>query len=423
MFQVLFVSAGIVLGVVLYASFYGQGAWAWTIGFAYIGYDALLQAVLIATAWRAVHRPRPGVPGDEPALAVLVPGRNEAVVLPATVAAIQAQLAPGDTVLVLDDGSTDGTVAWCRAAGVPVFSKPNSGKADSLNQGLRQVTQPVVVTIDADTVIQPGALAAIRAAFADPMLVAAGGVLETTTRPALLGRWLGWQQRAEYLRSFLWRAAWERWGTLLMVSGAFAAYRREVLLAVGGLAVDSLVEDYEITHRLHRAALTAGRPWRIGMIPGAVAVTDAPATLRLFLAQRTRWFAGFIQVHLAYRDLVGDLRAGRLGWLMLPIKTFDLLFPVYGLLAWMVLWAYLAFGFHVPGLIWGLLLGKLAYDLSVAALAIGLSRRWTGRPVSTWSVLGAVVGELLFFHVLRHLGAVLGWIACLRRRSIWTPQR
>ena len=434
---------------------------AWSIGLGYIAYDACLQLVLLVTAWGAVARnarergsegarergwsqdshvadsaggtwrasphdrslapslPRSGLPD----LAVLIPCRNEVTVLPATVAALLPQLHPGDRLLVVDDGSTDGTADWCRARGVEVLAKPNSGKADSLNQAFAQVSQEVIVTIDADTVVRDGALDAIRTAFQEPRLVAAGGVLEISTRPAPLGRWLGWHQRAEYVRSFLWRAAWERWGTLLLISGAFAAYRRGPLLAVGGLATATHAEDYEITPRLHRAALDHGHEWRLGMVPGALAVTDAPATIPLFLAQRTRWFSGFIRVHLAYRDLIARPGSGLLGWLMLPLKTVDLLLPLYGLFAVAVLAAFLLFGFGLDRVIITVLAAKAGFDLVVTWLVIGLTRRWTGQTVSTGGILAATVLEPVAFQGLRQLGALLGWISFLRRRTTWTPQR
>lgn len=424
-FSVLFAAILALMGVGVAAAFVADGVWAWALGLLWVGYDVLLQLVLVITAAGGVNKRPPalGLPGAAvalPSLAVLVPARNEVSVLPATVAALRPQLAPCDRLLVVDDGSIDGTAAWCAAHGVECLSKFNSGKSDSLNQALAQLSEDVVVTIDADTVVLDGSLAAIRTAFAtDPLLVAAGGVLTTSVRPALLARWLAWQQQAEYVRSFLFRAAWERWGTLLLVSGAFAAYRRAALVAVGGFDAGCLVEDYEITHRLHRDQPGG----HIAMVPGAQAITDVPGRVGMFLAQRSRWFAGFIQVHVHYRSLVGNRRYGALGLLMMPLKTVDLLLPLVGLLAFAVVLGLLASGRSLDPLILIVLGGKVVVDLLLAAIILRLTARWTGKQQPTWSVLSATLIEPFAYQPLRQLGALLGWVSHLRRRHSWTPQR
>src|SRR5690606_4938333 len=137
-----------------------------------------------------------------PTLAVLIAARNEAKGLPATLAALAAAQDPPEDVLVIDDGSTDGTHtaiaaqwplqpvgedAW-RCSTWPalrVLRQPGAGKAAALNRGLDLITAEVVVTLDADTGIDPAALVAIRRAFSQaPDLVAACGVLEPVTTTA-----------------------------------------------------------------------------------------------------------------------------------------------------------------------------------------------------------------------------------------------
>ena len=159
------------------------------------------------------------------------------------------------------------------------------------------------------------------------------------------------------------------------------------------------------------------------MVPGALAVTDAPATIPLFLAQRTRWFSGFIRVHLTYHALIARPGYGLLGWLMLPLKTVDLLLPLYGLFAVAVLAAFLLFGFGLDRVIIIALMAKVGFDLTLTWLVVRLTRRWTGQTISTGGVLAATIIEPLAFQGLRQLGALLGWISFLRRRSTWTPQR
>src|SRR6202012_3375046 len=120
-------------------------------------------------------------------------------------------------------------------------------------------------------------------------------------------------------------------------SGAFAAFRREAVIAVGGFDPESMVEDYELIHRLHRHATDTGRDWTVRVVGGALASTDAPASPLAFLRQRRRWFGGFLQTQHWNRDMVGNRRFGHLGTAMLPVKALDPLDPVYGLAAFAIL--------------------------------------------------------------------------------------
>ena len=155
---------------------------------------------------------------------------------------------------------------------------------------------------------------------------------------------LQWFQTYEYIRNFLSRSAWMRADGLLLISGAFAGYRRGAVLSVGGFDPGCLVEDYELIHRLRRSGVQRGLTWRTAVLGEARARTDAPATIPAFLRQRRRWFGGFLQTQWWYRDMVGDARYGRLGTLMLPVKAMDTLQPLYGLTAFALLLAYLATG-------------------------------------------------------------------------------
>ncbi len=158
------------------------------------------------------------------------------------------------------------------------------------------------------------------------------------------GRLFEWFQSYEYIRNFLSRFAWERANGLLLISGAFAGFRRAAVIAVGGFDRDCLVEDYELIHRLRRHGVRAGHAWTTAVVGGARARTAAPADLPAFLAQRRRWFGGFLQTQYWYRDMVGDRRYGHLGTWMLPVKAFDTLQPVFGLTAFFLLVWYLALG-------------------------------------------------------------------------------
>ena len=263
--------------LLLGAPFGLHGVWVWSAGLVYVSYDTLL---LVFTFWQTLpllkRRPVPA-PGAPPvSVAVIVAARNEALVLPVTLEALLAQTDPPDRILIADDGSTDATaevlgrlygltppalggiatghprIHWLRLGG--------GGKARAMNTALPLVDADVVLTVDADTLLQADAIAAVRRAFAaEPALVATTGVLTPVCAATLSGRVFEWFQTYEYIRNFLARYAWMRLDSLLLISGAFAGFRRSAALEVGGFDPDCLVEDYELIHRLKRYSALHGR--------------------------------------------------------------------------------------------------------------------------------------------------------------------
>ena len=428
--------------VLLFArAFGGGGVFAWSAGLAYIGYDTVLLAFVFVQTLPLL-RPAPAAGGVLLPTTVIVAAHNEAATLPVTLAALFAQASPADTVLVADDGSTDATAALLlRDYGLvppppgtlgprsPVqpalrwLRLPQGGKAQALNVACGLAETELVLTVDADTLLDPQALGAMQAAFAaDPALVAATGVLTPACGPTVSGRLLEWFQAYEYVRNFLSRYAWARVDGLLLISGAFACYRRTALVAVGGFDPDCLVEDYELTHRMRDQAVRRGLVWRTGVVGGAHARTDAPATPAAFLRQRRRWFGGFLQTQLWYRHMVGNPRYGRLGTAMLPVKAIDTMQPVYGLTGVvLLLWALAHGSFDVVLPVAGVIGAKLLLDIAFYLWSLHLYRLWLGRPtgLSLGPALLAALIEPFTFQILRHGGAALGWVSFLTGSRSW----
>ncbi len=448
---VLIHGGAMLLWIVLFARAFGAGGiFAWSVGLAYIGYDTALLIFVFVQTMPLLRRASLAVEAVQPSvgvtrLGVIVAARNEASVLPATLTALFAQTRPPDAVVIADDGSDDDTAALLmREYGLilPVpgqMSAPaarypslrwlrlaHGGKARALNAAMADVGTELVLTVDADTLLEPGAIAAMRHAFAgDPALVAATGVLFPVCGPGLSGRFFQWFQTYEYMRNFLSRYAWARQDGLLLISGAFAAYRRQAVLDVGGFDPDCLVEDYELTHRLRDHAVTNGLTWRTDVIGGARARTDAPASIGAFLRQRQRWFGGFLQTQFWYRHMVGNPRHGRLGTRMLPVKALDTMQPLYGLTSIALLLGALVAGQSaVATPVGAVIAAKIGLDMGFYLWSLLLYRRWLGdiARVGLASAIVAALIEPFTFQVLRHGGAALGWLSFLTGRRSWGSQ-
>jgi cellulose synthase/poly-beta-1,6-N-acetylglucosamine synthase-like glycosyltransferase len=428
-------------------AFLRDGIAGWSVGVAYILYDTFL---LGFTAWQIRKlTPAPRVPpagAVRPTMGVIVAAYNEAGALGITIDTLAAQAEPPELILLADDGSDDASAAtMLRLYGLeqpaegetsppsPVLPNlrwlrlPHAGKAQALNAAIPAIDTELLLTVDADTLLAPGALKAMRDAFAaEPELVAATGVLQPICGRHRAGRLFQWFQRYEYVRNFLSRWAWEQVNGLLLISGAYAAFRREALVAVGGFDPSSMVEDYELIHRLHRHAHVHGHDWRVRVIGGAMASTDAPAAPLAFLRQRRRWFGGFLQTQHWNRDMVGNSRFGKLGTAMLPVKALDRWQPIYGVTAFLLLVTFVATGrFHIALPILIVMLAKVAIDLTFHLWSLGIYRRWTGAHdgLATGPAILAAFAEPFTFQLLRHAGALWGWVAFLRGRETWVQQR
>jgi len=430
---------------------YLDDIFAWSAGLLYVSYDTFL---LLYVTWQTLplqhgSHPRTELPADPPSLplslSVIIAAHNEAEALEVTLEALRAQSDPPDQILIADDGSSDAThnvlftvygldapaLGECSGPS-PAFPSlrwlrlPHSGKACALNAAIMQVETDLLLTVDADTLLAPDAVSVMRQAFVqEPRLVAATGILTPICARTLKGRLFQWFQTYEYVRNFLSRYAWMQANGLLLISGAFAGYRRAPLLTVGGFDPDCLVEDYEVIHRLHRWSVDHHLGWTVRVLGHAHARTDAPGTFSAFLRQRRRWFAGFLQTQYWNRDMTGNARFGQLGTIMLPVKAVDTLQPIYGLVAFALLLAAIAAShMNLAVAILNVIGAKICIDLIFHLWSLHLYRRWTGDTQST-NIAHAVAAALIepfSFQILRHLGGALGWVMLITRNTSWGRQ-
>ncbi|MBQ0905816.1 bifunctional polysaccharide deacetylase/glycosyltransferase family 2 protein [Micromonospora sp. U21] len=349
---------------------------------------------------RRVRRHRQGRPEVRAPVSVIVPAYNEAANIAATVRSLVASAYPALEVIVVDDGSDDGTadiVERMRLRGVRVIRQANAGKPAALNTGVRAARANLLVLVDGDTVFQPDTVHRLVQGFADPSVGAISGNTKVANRRRLLGRW----QHLEYVIGFnLDRRMYDVLECMPTIPGAIGAFRREVLLRVGGVPADTLAEDTDLTMQVLRAG------WRVIYEESAIAWTEAPSSLRQLWRQRYRWCYGTMQAMWKHRHALRESGAGgKLGRRGLPyLMVFQIVLPltapavdvfaVYGLL--FLPWSTLA-------LAWA---GLLLLQAATAGYALHLDRERYG-PLWALPFQQLVYRQLMYLVVVQSVVTAL----------------
>ena len=275
---------------------------------------AVLLAVLAVLAKRAdLSEP---VPPIDPSrfVSVLIPAFNEAAVIAESVRRVLASEDVRIEVIVVDDGSTDGTSDIVHSAfgnddRVRVLTLPNGGKAVALNRALTMASGDVIVALDADTQFEPTTIARLARWFADPEVGAVAGNAKVGNRVNLVTRW----QAIEYVTAQnLERRALTRFDAITVVPGAVGAWRRAALDAVHGYPVDTLAEDQDLTIAIQRAG------WRVEYDVDAIAWTEAPESFRALARQRFRWAFGTLQCLWKHGSVIRTRKPAGLALVGLP---------------------------------------------------------------------------------------------------------
>ncbi|BAZ17452.1 polysaccharide deacetylase [Calothrix sp. NIES-4071] len=260
-----------------------------------------------------------------PSVSVIVPAYNEEKVISRTINSILHSRYTNFDIIVVDDGSTDNTYQdvvenFAHEHRVHVFTKANGGKAQAVNYGIRHSNAEIIVSLDADTILRPNAIAKLARHFADPQIGAVAGNAKVGNRINILTFW----QALEYITSQnLERRAFGLLNCISVVPGAIGAWRRELILQAGGYATDTLAEDADLT----LAVLRMG--YKIDYEENAIALTEAPDTVSGFLKQRFRWMYGTLQAAWKHRDTLFRPKFGALGMFAIPnVFVFQILFPL-----------------------------------------------------------------------------------------------
>jgi cellulose synthase/poly-beta-1,6-N-acetylglucosamine synthase-like glycosyltransferase len=452
------------------------------LAFVAFGYFVALNTVyaaFTAVAWREItgyRRARRYAAIEEalgspltPPVSVLLPAYNEQAGIVESVRSLLALRYPEFEVIVVNDGSTDGTLEALRDAfelvpvrkalrntipcapvravylssrypEIVVVDKENGGKADALNAATNAARYPFVCAIDADAILEQDALLRVtKPMIDDPALFAAtGGIVRIAngcviehgrvTEVRLPRNNLAALQVVEYFRAFLvGRVGWSRTGSLLIISGAFGLFRRSLVETIGGWWTDTVGEDVELVIRMHRHLRERGEKYRIGFVPDPVCWTEVPEDLRTLSRQRRRWQRGLGEALWRHRRILGNPRYGALGLVAVPyFVVFELLGPLIQLVGLPATIGAFAIGavstaFLVAYAIASLLIGVL---LTVAALALeefSFRRHTRNRDVVRMLCLAVV--ENLGYRQLTDVWRVIAFADLARREKGWGVQR
>lgn len=406
-----------------------------------------------------------------PSVSVIVPAYNESVTITDNIRTLLSLYYNNLEIVVVNDGSSDDTMEKIigayelekvnyffdyrlpceRIRGVyksrnrsfkklVVIDKRNGGKADALNAGLNVVNNELVVTVDADSIVEQDALLKLVKPFleeTDTQVIAAGGVIRIANSCEIRGgrirkvrlpeKWLPRAQVMEYTRSFLiGRIAWSELNGLLLISGALGIFNREIVIRAGGYSTSTVGEDMELVVRIRRYMAERKARYKVVYIPDPLCWTEVPADLKNLGRQRSRWARGTLETLWTHRRLFFNPKYGKLGLLGYPYWFFfEWLAPILEFVGIIVFIVLAIIGkLNVPFFL--LLLG-FVYFFAVS--------------VSIWSVLFEEISfhkyekrrdvlklmltaflEPLFYHPVAMLMNVKGNIDKIFRKSTWGRQ-
>jgi cellulose synthase/poly-beta-1,6-N-acetylglucosamine synthase-like glycosyltransferase/spore germination protein YaaH/peptidoglycan/xylan/chitin deacetylase (PgdA/CDA1 family) len=369
-------------------------------------------------AWIQMHKSKGIILNTaQPRVSVIVPAYNEEVNAVKTIRNLLESTYPDFDIIFVDDGSKDETFSLVSGTfgtnpKVKVITKPNGGKASALNYGISQSNADYVVCIDADTQLRPDAIAHLMAYFVDENTAAVAGNVKVGNENSLITGW----QSIEYTTSQNFdRRAFDLLNCITVVPGAIGVFNKEILIEAGGLTSDTLAEDCDLTIRILK------KGYRVRYSPKAVAVTEAPETMNMFMKQRFRWSYGIMQSFWKNRDAVFNPKYGALGWIALPnILIFQILLPLISPLADLFMIFALVFG-NAPEILFYYVL-FMAVDTFGAMIAFYFEKE---NPRKLWMLIPQrlVYRQLMYYILFKSIrraikGESVSWGTLKRTGSV-----
>jgi cellulose synthase/poly-beta-1,6-N-acetylglucosamine synthase-like glycosyltransferase len=369
-----------------------------------------------------LRKPAPGIdPEFTPGVTIVVPAYNEAKVIVPSVRSILESDYPNLEVLVIDDGSTDGTAEAVKKAfsghpRVRLLEQENGGKWRAENTALKYVKTPIFVGVDADTVLAPDAITHLVQPFRTGNVGAVAGFVEVGNR----GGFLTSCQALEYnVSQSVTRRAFETFNGIFVVPGAIGAWRVDAVKAAGKYSGDTITEDADLTVAMHRAG------FKVKFQEHARAYTEAPTEVAPFMKQRLRWTLGMLQTSWKHR---GSIREGRAIGLVSIIDAiwFNILTCLLAPLVDILLFAILAKALYLfasqgaeglsgfPLAILGSYLLLMALDVINTLAAFWFERKFDLKLLLLTPILRFGYRQLLYMALLKAV-----WVALTGRLPGW----
>lgn len=266
-----------------------------------------------------------------------------------------------------------------------IVDKENGGKADALNSGINVSRKDLFLAIDVDCIIEPDAiLKMVRPFIDDPThkVIVSGGVVRVANSCEVAhgtivkvnypkNFWARFQVM-EYLRAFtIGRMAWTKLNGLLMVSGAFGLFDRDVVIKVGGYDKTTVGEDLELVVRMRKYMYEAGVKHRVAFIPDPLCWTEVPESYKILSRQRNRWTRGAIDTIKKHRSMFFNPKYGIVGLASFPYWViYEWLTPIIELIGILFLLLIVVFNMYNIKVMALIILFVITFSLLFSTIAI-----------------------------------------------------
>ena len=403
-----------------------------------------------------------------PSVSILAPAYNEGKTIVENVRSLLSIYYSNLEVIILNDGSKDDSlqklieayqlekvdffvnyqiktkeVRGVYKSKIPVYhklvvvDKVNGGKADALNVGINIASYNYLVCIDVDCVLEQDALLKMVKPFMEQTterVIASGGVVRIANscivedgrlvKVKLPDDYLPRVQSLEYIRAFiLGRMAWSRLNGLMLISGAFGAFDKEIVIKCGGYNHNTVGEDMELVVRMRRYMEEQRQPYKVTYIPDPLCWTEAPASYKILGRQRNRWTRGTYETLTFHRVMFFNPKYHLLGMLSYPywfffelcapiIEFFGFicffLFAILGLIDWSFFAIYLLF------------IIMFGYTYSVFAIYMEvITYNMYKKRTEIFRLILTALSEPFYFHAFVVWSAIKGYIDLIRKNKGW----